>query len=50
MTQYMKNGTESGQRKMTSLKKSNQIPDQGKKAIDAERMKLLSTGSELTIH
>ena len=46
----MKKGTQSGMTKMTNLKKSNQIPDYGKKIIDVESMKLLSTGSELAIH
>ena len=44
MTLYMKIGTQSGMRNMSNLKKSNQIPRLGKKIIDAERMKLLSTG------
>ena len=34
---------------MTNVKKSNQIPDHGRKMIDVEKMELLSTGSELAI-
>ena len=43
------NVTQSGMEKVTSWKKSNQVPGHGKKIIDVERMKLLSTGSELAI-
>ena len=36
-------------RKITNSKKSNHIPGHGKKMVDAERMKLLSTDSEPVI-
>ena len=35
-------------KRRTNSKKSNQILGHGKKTIDVERMKLLSTDSELT--
>ena len=50
MTLYKKNGTQSGMKKMTNRNKSNQMPNHGKKVIDIERMKRLSTGSEQAIH
>ena len=50
MMPYMRNVTQSGMRRMTNSRKSNQIPAHGKKIIDAERMKLLSTDSEPFIH
>ena len=50
MMPYMRNGIQSGLRKMTNSRKSNQIPGHGKEIIDVERMKLLSTDSELAIH
>ena len=37
-------------RKMKKSNKSNQIPGIGMKKIDVERMKLLSTDSELVIY
>ena len=40
MMPYMRNGTQSGMRRMTNSKKSNQIDGHGKKIIDVERMKL----------
>ena len=50
MLPYMRNGTQSGMRRMTSSEKSNQIPGRGRKIIDVERMKLLSKDSEPVIH
>ena len=50
MMQYMKNGTQSGMRRMSNSKKSNQILGHKKKIKDVERMKLLSTDLELVIH
>ena len=49
MTPNTKNGTQKGMRKIINLKKSNQIPDDGKKLLDVEMMEVLSTGSELVI-
>ena len=46
----MKNGTQSGMRKMTTLKKLIQIPGYGKKIMKAVKFKLISTGSELALH
>ena len=50
MMSYIRNGTQSGMRRMISSKKSNQIPGNGKKILDVERMKPLSTDSEPVIH
>ena len=50
MMPYMTNRTQSGMRKMTNSKKSNQILGHGNKIVDVERMKLLPTDSELTVH
>ena len=45
----MKNGTQSGMKKITKLNKSNQISGSGKKIIEEERKKLLLIGMELAI-
>ena len=50
MMAYIRNGTQSGNRRMTSSMKSNQIPGHGKKMVDVERMKPLPTDSEPAIH
>ena len=42
---YMRNGTQSGMKRMTNSRKSNQRPGHGKKIIAVEKKKLLSTDS-----
>ena len=42
MMPYMRNGTQSGLRKVTNSKKSNPILGEGNKIIDVEKVKMLS--------
>ena len=50
MMLYIRSGTQSGMRRMTNSKKSNQTPGHGKVITNVERIKVLSTESEPIMH